>query len=174
MKKVVRLTESDLIRLVKRVIKESEEEELNTQLKDFVKQYPERSDFEDYASYKEALEDWAATSGYNDHLDKMGDFLSKKNKSVRSIENSKDDERHSNIVKSRPANFDIDALNAEYHELDADYENDVKDWKSKYSSNDPDFYDKFDERFAPIKAKQDIKFDIRRQLSRDFKPKRGY
>jgi hypothetical protein len=76
MKKVIRLTESDLIRLVKRVIKEQyDEEALSSKLKDFHKEMPERRDFEDYASYKEALEDWAETSGYNDHLDNMDEFL---------------------------------------------------------------------------------------------------
>jgi uncharacterized protein (DUF885 family) len=74
MKKVIRLTESDLIRLVKRVIKE-QEEDLTAQLKDFHQQSPQRGDFEDYASYKEALEDWAESSGYNDHLDKMDNSM---------------------------------------------------------------------------------------------------
>jgi hypothetical protein len=57
MKKVIRLTESDLIRLVKRVVRE-QEEDLTAQLKDFHREMPD----EDV---------------YNDHLDKMDKALYK-------------------------------------------------------------------------------------------------
>jgi hypothetical protein len=182
MKKVIRLTESDLIRLVKRVIKEQEEEwntdkeselySLRDKTKEFLKDKnrPRFDDYDDNESFMKDLEDWGKSSGYNDHLDKLNSRLGVK----KSIRKREDDERYSNLVKNRPADFDADALNAEYGDLDSEYENDIQDWKSKYSSDDPDFYDKFDERFAPIKAKQDRKHDIRTQLSRDFKPKRGY
>lgn len=182
MKKVIRLTESDLIRLVKRVIKESEEEwnsdkegelySLDAKTKEFHKDKnrPNWADYDDNESFMKDVEDWGKSSGYNDHLDKLNSRLNAK----KSIEKRKDDERYSNLVKNRPADFDADALNAEYGDLDSEYENDVKDWKSKYSVDDPDFYDKFDERIAPINAKLDRKSEIRRQLSRDFKPKRGY
>jgi hypothetical protein len=182
MKKVIRLTESDLVRLVKRVIKEQEEEwnsdkeaelySLDAKTKEFLKDKnrPNWADYDDYESLMKDFEDWAKSSGYKDHLDNLNSKLSAK----RAIRKRKDDERYSNLVKSRPANFDIDALNAEYDELDAEYDNDIKDWKSKYSVDDPDFYDKFDERFAPIRDKINRKYEISRQLSRDLKPKKGY
>jgi hypothetical protein len=182
MKKVIRLTESDLIRLVKRVIKEQEEDwntdkeselySLDAKTKEFHKDKnrPNYADYDDNESFMKDIEDWAKSSGYNDHLDKLNSRLNVK----KSIRKREDDERYSNLVKNRPANFDIDALNAEYGDLDSEYENDIKDFKSKYSVDDPDFYDEFDKRFAPIQAKQDRKSDIRRQLSRDLKPKRGY
>lgn len=182
MKKIIRLTESDLIRLVKRVIKEQEEDwnsdkendlySLEAKRNDFFKDpnRPNYKDYDDNESFMKDIKDWEKSSGYNDHLDKLKSMLSSK----RAIEKRKDDDRYSNIVKSRPSNFDIDALNAEYDELDADYDDDVKDWNSKYSINDPDFYDKFSERIAPISDKLKRKSEIRRQLSRDFKPKKGY
>jgi hypothetical protein len=182
MKKVVRLTESDLIRLVKRVIKEQEDQwntdkeselySLDAKTKEFLKDKnkPRFDNYDDTESFIKDLEDWQKSSGYDDHIN----YLKSRKDAKRAIRKREDDERYSNLVKNRPADFDADALNAEYGDLDSEYENDVKDWKSKYSSDDPDFYDKFDERFAPIKAKLDRKTDIRRQLSRDLKPKRGY
>ena len=182
MKKVIRLTESDLIRLVKRVIKEQEEDwntdkeselySLDAKTKEFLKDKnkPRFDNYDDTESFIKDLEDWQKSSGYDDHIN----YLRSRQDAKRAIRKREDDERYSNLVKNRPADFDADALNAEYHGLDSEYENDIKDWKSKYSVDDPDFFDKFDERYAPIQAKQDRKWEIQTQLSRDFKPKRGY
>jgi predicted SprT family Zn-dependent metalloprotease len=47
MKKIVRLTESDLVRLVKRVIKEQEEDEFSTYMEDLA-EYSNKIEFEGF------------------------------------------------------------------------------------------------------------------------------
>ena len=75
MKKVIRLTESDLIRLVKRVIKEQEDQwntdkeselySLDAKTKEFLKDKnkPRFDNYDDTESFIKDLEDWQKSSG---------------------------------------------------------------------------------------------------------------
>ena len=111
MKKVIRLTESDLVRLVKRVIKEQEDQwntdketelfDLRKKSDEFLKDKnrPRYADYDDNESFMKDVEDWKESSGYNNHIN----YLKSREDVKRGIRKREDDERYSNLVKNRPA-----------------------------------------------------------------------
>jgi hypothetical protein len=142
MKKVIRLTESDLTRIVRRVIREqewSDDDEMEYQ--NIRKGSPYLKDFDnDVDLFRPELEKWQ-----NDprHIE----LKNKKQASIR----KKEEERYSNVVKNRPSDYDRDIYQSEYDDLNSGFEKwrnnapkwdetmDNDEWLSKFEKYKNDF-----------------------------------
>jgi hypothetical protein len=123
MKKIIRLTESDLMRIVKRVIREqewSDEDEmglssLRKSTEDIYKKQPtyKKSIGKDYGGdYDRFMSDLDKTDweSINTAKEKL---LSKQTDKERKLS----DLRHSNVVKNRPSDYDYNKYKNEYNKL---------------------------------------------------------
>jgi hypothetical protein len=124
MKKVIRLTESDLMRLVKRIIRESEEwtdEDSN-----------ELSSLE--SDYDSELKKAPYLKNYDGDIDRFaGDFESHDFNQLNSIRDrisakrkKKEDNRYSKVVKDRPSDYDLDKYRDEYDRLGGEMKSHLK------------------------------------------------
>jgi hypothetical protein len=164
MKKVIRLTESDLTRIVKRVIKESEwtdddERELSSlnskyddthsrmlaKSKDIRSKYPNSGD-----EFYDEIDDMLSDPDYSEMRKKQIDLLSKKSKNQEKL-------RYDNVVKNRPSDYDTERYNSEYDKLDSEIDDLKKGHPYLKDYSDEDSYVDAANQFANSKSGKDLK-----------------
>jgi hypothetical protein len=168
MKRIIRLTESDLTRIVRRVIKESEwTDEDEMEFQDIRSKAPNLRDFDmDVDLFEPELEKWQ-----NDPR-----HVELKNKK-RAYREKQEDDRYSDVVKNRPSDFDVDTYQSEYDELgtkmgdfkkNAPYLKDFEDsdeWQKSYGEY---------ERNTGINDVRARRRELSKHLDRDRKKYGGY
>lgn len=191
MKKVIRLTESDLMRLVKRIIKESEdwsdedESELSSiggkydQLKKSAmdkamtakSKYTKDDGDVDWDSYTDELSSIYDEPEFKSARDRRDDLSIRKGKYQEKM-------RYDDVVKNRPSDFDADKYSSEYDKLGSEIEDLRKGYP--YLKDEPDVdtfidkvnkYDKSDKGMS-IKSKQDRRAYLGKHLDRDYRRNR--
>ena len=164
MKKVIRLTESDLTRIVKRIILESSEKPEWT-----------NQDREKLSHLQNKLEElqnqWMDKYGHLDVDDRI-EHMNSNDPIFRNIENTKkqtsalydklnsvknweDDERYSNVVKNRPSDFDADIYNDLYL-THTDKINSLSPKVPKYSDYGSEREDEWYDDYSSSSAKNKI------------------
>ena len=192
-KRVIRLTESDLIRLVKKVIREQEEEDWTDE---------DESEFSSVDSAYKGIKDRMMNKSkdiqskyrkddggieYNDDFyDEIGgmydepDYIetSKKRDDLsRKKGNYQEKMRYGNVVKNRPSDFDVDKYSSEYDSLNPEIEDLKKGYP--YLKDEPDFdtfadkYEKYNksDKGMSLKSKQDRRDYLSKQLDKDYRRK---
>ena len=192
-KRVIRLTESDLIRLVKKVIREQEEEdwtdEDETELssvdstykgikdrmlnksKDIQSKY--RKDDGEVEQSDDFYDEIGAMYDDPDYIEtnkKRDDLSSKKS-------NYQEKMRYGNVVKNRPSDFDVKKYSSEHDNLEPE----IGDLKKGYPylKDEPNFdtfadkYEKYDksDKGMSLKSKQDRRDYLSKHLDRDYRRK---
>jgi len=163
MKRIIRLTESDLTRIVRRVIKENEwTDQDEMEFQDIRSKGPRLNDFDgDVDLFEPEYEKWQ-----NDprHVE-----LKNKKRAHRA---KQEEDRYSDVVKNRPSDFDVDAYQSEYDELGTK----VDDFKKNapYLKDFEDF-DEWESSFKKYQGETGIndtskrRQELRRHLDRDRK-----
>jgi hypothetical protein len=140
MKRIIRLTESDLTRIVRRVIRENEwsdEEEMEYQ--DIKSKGPYLKDFDnDISKWEPEFVKWRDDPKHVELKNKKSDYESK-------LRAKQEEDRYSNVVKNRPSDFDADTYQDEYDQLGTkvgdfkkgapylkDFDNDISKWEKSY------------------------------------------
>jgi hypothetical protein len=165
MKRIVRISERDLTRIVRRVLKENEEwsDEDESSMSDIESNAPYLSDYENTDEWESDYESWRDNP-------KRQDLLSKK----RNIKAKKEKDRYSNVVKNRPSDFDSKKYQGEYDSVRSD----IDDFWSNTSTLDQ--FDNADDYGSYLdKRKSDFDFDtkadrasfLRKNLDKNFKRK---
>ena len=192
-KRLIRLTESDLIRLVKKVIREQEEEdwtdEDETELssvdstykgikdrmlnksKDIQSKY--RKDDGEVEQSDDFYDEIGAMYDDPDYIEtnkKRDDLSSKKS-------NYQEKMRYGNVVKNRPSDFDVKKYSSEHDNLEPE----IGDLKKGYPylKDEPNFdtfadkYEKYDksDKGMSLKSKQDRRDYLSKHLDRDYRRK---
>ena len=192
-KRVIRLTESDLIRLVKKVIREQEEEDWTDE---------DESEFSSvdktYKGIKDRMlnkskeiqsryrKDDGEVEQSDDFYDEIGamyddpDYIetNKKRDDLSSKKrNSQEKMRYGNVVKNRPSDFDIKRYSSEHDNLEPE----IGDLKKGYPylKDEPNFdtfadkYEKYDksDKGMSLKSKQDRRDYLSKHLDRDYRRK---
>jgi hypothetical protein len=168
MKRIVRLTESDLTRIVRRVIKESEwTDEDEKEFKDIRSKGPNLRDFDmDVDLYEPELEKWQ-----NDprHVE-----LKNKKRAHRS---KQEEDRYSNVVKNRPSDYDRDAYQKEYDQLGSKIDDYKKNAPYLKDFEDSDEWERSFKKYEDESNIGDIasrRSELRKHLDRDRKKYGGY
>jgi hypothetical protein len=168
MKRIIRLTESDLTRIVRRIIKESEwTDEDEMEFQDIRSKAPNLRDFDmDVDLFEPELGKWQ-----NDPR-----HVELKNKK-RAYREKQEEDRYSNVVKNRPSDYDKDKYQSERDEIQSQ----IDDYKSKAPRlNDFDSHEDWESAFETHKAKTGIsdkskrKQELDRYLDRDRNRYGGY
>lgn len=186
-KKVIRLTESDLMRLVKRIIRESDDwsDEDESELSSISGKYDQlkkstmdkamtaRSKYTkddgdvDWDSYTDELNSIYDEPEYKSVRDRKDDLSMRKSK-------YKEKMRYDDVIKNRPSDFDVDKYSSEYDELGSEIEGLKKGYP--YLKDEPDvdtFIDKFNkydksDKGMSLKSKQDRRAYLGKHLDRDY------
>ena len=173
MKKVIRLTESDLTRIVKRIIRESSEKPEWTR--------QDREKLDSLTNNREELKNqWMNKYGHLDVEDRIeymnsNDPIFRKiegiNKQISvlydkldSVKKWEDDERHSRVVKNRPSDFDVDRYSDSYW-THTDKINSLSPKVPKYSDYGSE---REDEWYADYSSSPDKKKIDKISKSRDY------
>ena len=192
-KRVIRLTESDLIRLVKKVIREQEEEdwtdEDETELSSVDSTYKGIKDrmlnkSKDIQSkYRKDDGEVEQSDDFYDEIGAMYDdpdyIETNKNRDDLSSKKSNYQEkmRYGNVVKNRPSDFDVKKYSSEHDNLEPE----IGDLKKGYPylKDEPNFdtfadkYEKYDksDKGMSLKSKQDRRDYLSKHLDRDYRRK---
>ena len=192
-KRVIRLTESDLIRLVKKVIREQEEEDWSdndeTELSSLDSKYKDiqsrmsnkgkeiqsryRKDDGEVEQSDDFYDEFGAMYDDPDYIEtnkKRDDLSSKKS-------NYQEKMRYGNVVKNRPSDFDVKKYSSEHDNLEPE----IGDLKKGYPylKDEPNFdtfadkYEKYDksDKGMSLKSKQDRRDYLSKHLDRDYRRK---
>ena len=169
MKRIVRLTESDLTRIVRRVIRENEwSDEDEMELQDIRSKAPYLNDFDgDIDLFEPEFEKWRDEPRHMELKNKKRDYRAKQ-----------EEDRYSDVVKNRPSDFDVDAYQSEYDELGTkvddfkknapylkDFDNDISKWESSFKKYQDE---------TGINDTSKRRQELRRHLDRDRKKYGGY
>jgi hypothetical protein len=172
MKRIVRLTESDLTRIVRRVIRENEEESWTdvdqSEWDDIRSKGPYLKDFDnDVSKWEPEFEKWKNNPRYKELMNKKDAHRKKQ-----------EEDRYSDVVKNRPSDFDVDAYQSEYDELGTkvddfkknapylkDFDNDISKWESSFKKYQDE---------TGINDTTKRRQELRRHLDRDRKRYGGY
>jgi hypothetical protein len=190
MKKIVRLTESDLMRIVKRVIREQEwsdedESELSSaeskykdiqsrmmdKSKSIHSKYPPSNDNEFSDEFYDEIGAMYDDPDYIETVKKRDDLSRKKG-------DYKEKMRYGDVVKNRPSDFDVERYSSEYEKLGPEIGNLKKGYP--YLKDEPDFdtfadkYEKYDksDKGMSLKSKQDRRDYLTKNLDRDYRKNR--
>ena len=143
MKRIIRLTESDLTRIVRRVIRESEDEswsdEDQSEWDDIRSKGPYLKDFDnDISKWEPEFEKWKNNPRHKELINKKSDYESK-------LRSKQEEDRYSDVVKNRPSDFDVDTYQDEYDQLETkmgglnkglpylkDFDNDISKWEKSF------------------------------------------
>ena len=192
-KRVIRLTESDLIRLVKKVIREQEEEDWTDE---------DESEFSSVDSTYKGIKDRMLNKSKDiqskyrkddgeveqsdDFYDEIGgmydepdykEFSKKHDDLSRKKGNYQEKMRYGDVVKNRPSDFDVDKYSSEYETLQPEIEDLKKGYP--YLKDEPDFdtwadkYEKYNksDKGMGLKSKQDRRDYLSKQLDKDYRRK---
>jgi hypothetical protein len=169
MKRIVRLTESDLTRIVRRVIRENEwSDEDEMEYQDIRSKGPYLKDFDnDISKWEPEFEKWQNDPRHVELMNKKGAHRKKQ-----------EEDRYSDVVKNRPSDFDVDAYQSEYDELGTkvddfkknapylkDFDNDISKWESSFKKYQDE---------TGINDTSKRRQELRRHLDRDRKRYGGY
>ena len=115
MKRIIRLTESDLTRIVRRVIREQEDEwsdEEDMEYKELHHSgHPHLNDYGD--DHDRFSTDAETFRNKRDSNPRYQELRSKK----MGIHRKKEEDRYNDVVSNRPEDYDTDAYNDEYNDL---------------------------------------------------------
>lgn len=192
-KRVIRLTESDLIRLVKKVIREQEEEDwtdedesefssvdsaykgikdrMMNKSKDIQSKYRKDDDEIEYSDdFYDEIGGMYDEPDYKEFSKKHDDLWRKKG-------NYQEKMRYGDVVKNRPSDFDVDKYSSEYDSLNPEIEDLKKGYP--YLKDEPDFdtfadkYEKYNksDKGMGLKSKQDRRDYLSKQLDKDYRRK---
>jgi hypothetical protein len=168
MKKIIRLTESDLTRIVRRVIRENEwSDDDEMELQSFRSSGPRLSDFDgDVDLYEPELEKWQ-----NDPR-----HVALKNKK-RAYKAKQEEDRYSNATKNRPSDYNRDEYQREYDQLGIkmdNYKKNMPNLRDFENSDDWERSFKDYDRNSDIKDTQSRRQELRKHLDRDRNKYGGY
>lgn len=186
-KRVIRLTESDLIRLVKKVIREQEEwsDDDETELssvdtkykgikdrmmgkaKDIQTKYTKDGNLEYGDDFYNEIGAMYDDPDYIETDKRRNDLMGRKS-------SFREKSRYDDVVKNRPSDFDVEKFSSEYDELEPEISNLKKGHPYlKDSSDFDDFADKY-EKFKSsdagrsLKSKQDRRSYLGKHLDKDY------
>jgi hypothetical protein len=115
MKRIIRLTESDLTRIVRRVIREQEDEWSDEEDKEYKELHhsghPHLNDYGD--DFDRFSADAETFRNKRDSNPRYQELRSKK----MGIHRKKEEDRYNDVVSNRPEDYDTDAYNDEYNDL---------------------------------------------------------
>ena len=164
MKRIIRLTESDLTRIVRRVIRENEwSDEDEMELQDIRSKGPYLDDFDgDISKWEPEFKNWRDNPRHVELKNKKRDYRAKQ-----------EEDRYSDVVKNRPSDFDVDDYQSEYDELGTkvddfkknapylkDFDNDISKWESSFKKYQDE---------TGINDTSKRRQELRRHLDRDKK-----
>lgn len=185
MKKVVRLTESDLIRIVKRIIKEQEDwsddneteylssqsrfrdnaNRLERKSKDINLRHSKNGKIDYSDEYYDEIEQLMDDPDFMDSERKYDDLYLKRNKSLAKG-------KYDRLVKNRPSDFDVDSARSEFDSLDSEIRGFESEYPRLQGQDYDDFYDKFNEftasdKYKQMQSKKDRRDYLNKQLGKD-------
>jgi hypothetical protein len=168
MKRIIRLTESDLTRIVRRVIRENEwSDKDEMEFQDIRSKGPRLNDFDgDVDLFEPEYEKWQ-----NDprHVE-----LKNKKRAHRA---KQEEDRYSDVVKNRPSDFDVDAYQSEYDELGTKVAGFKKNAPYLKDFEDSDEWERSFKKYKDESNIGDIasrRSELRKHLDRDRKKYGGY
>lgn len=188
-KRVIRLTESDLIRLVKKVIREQEEDWTDEDESEFssvdstykgIKDRMMNKSKDIQSKYRKDDGEIEYSDDFYDEIGSMYDepdykeFSKKHDDLSRKKGNYQEKMRYGDVVKNRPSDFDVDKYSSEYETLQPEIEDLKKGYP--YLKDEPDmdtFINKYKEfeksdKGRSLKSKQDRRDYLSKQLDKDY------
>ena len=191
MKKVIRLTESDLMRLVKRIIREQEEwsDEDESELSSTRSKYDtltkaginKAKSAQSKYRKDDGEMDWESASDEIGSIYDEPELKSTREK-LSNLSGRKggyqEKMRYSDVTKNRPSDFDIEKYSSEYDELGSEIEGLKKGYP--YLKDEPDFesfadkYQKFEksDKGRSLQTKRDRRDYLGKQLDKDYRQTR--
>jgi hypothetical protein len=163
MKRIIRLTESDLTRIVRRVIRENEwsnkDEEEYKSLQ--ITGHPYLRDYGDSETHNYDTDKFSSDSEiFRNKRDSNPRYQELKSK-LDSVNRKKEEDRYSKVVSKRPEDFDVDSYNDEYYDTTKSLFD-----REKRSENPEDFRNS-----SEYKSDVNRAIKLKRALDRDYRSK---
>ena len=163
MKRIVRLTESDLTRIVRRVIRENEwSDEDEMELQDIrSKGHPNLRDYGDSETHDYDIDRFSSdVEVFRNKRDSNPRYQELRSK-LDSVNRKKEEDRYSDVVSNRPEDFDVDSYNDEYYDITKSLFD-----REKNSANPKKFRNS-----SEYKSDVDRAIELKRNLDKDYQSK---
>jgi hypothetical protein len=163
MKRIIRLTESDITRIVRRVIRENEwsdEEEMEYEDLKF-KGHPNLRDYGDSETHNYDTDSFSSdVKAFNNKRDSNPRYQELRSK-LASVNRKKEEDRYSDVVSNRPEDFDVDSYNDEYYDTTKSLFD-----REKNSANPKNF-----RKSSEYKSGVNRSIELKRNLDNDYRSK---